>query len=68
MIKGPHRVDGVGFQGGDLELRGEEVEVQERTYVAFFFRVAQGAGVEPADEEGEGRVVDFREAEFFCAR
>lgn len=67
MVIRPHRVHDIGFQGHDLELGGEEVEVEEGADVAFFLRVAQGAGVEPADEEGEAGVVDFGEAELLGA-
>lgn len=65
MVKRADRFDDVGFQGRDLELRGEEVEVQQRADVAFFFRGADGTGVKPADEEGEGLVFEFGEAVFF---
>lgn len=65
MVEGADRFDDVGFQGRDLELRGEEVEVQQRADVAFLFRGADGTGVEPADEEGEGLVFEFGEAVFF---
>lgn len=65
VVECPDRFDDVGFQGRDLELRGEEIEVQQRADVAFFFRGADGMGVEPADEEGEGLVFEFGEAVFF---
>ena len=45
-----------------MEGQGEEVEVEESADVFFLFGVAQGFGVEPADEEFEGEVVGFGEA------
>ena len=45
-----------------MEGQGEEVEVEEGADVFFLFGVAQGFGVEPANEEFEGEVVGFGEA------
>lgn len=64
MVIRPHGLHNIRLQCDNLELRGEEIEVQERTNVALFVRVAQGAGVEPADEKAESGLVDFWEAEF----
>lgn len=65
MVEGAHGLDDVVGQFPDLELFGEEVEVEEGADVFFLLRVAQGFGVEPADEELEGEVVGVGEAEGF---
>ena len=65
VVEGAHGLDDVVAQLGDLELLAEEVEVEERSHVLFGLRVAQGAGVEPADEEFEGEIVRVGEAEGF---
>ena len=62
MVECAHRLHDVVAQLDDLELLAEEVEVQEGADVLFGLGVAQGAGVEPADEELEGEVVGVGEA------
>ena len=42
-------------------MLAKEVEVEKRSYVLFGLRVAQCAGVEPADEELEREVIGVRE-------
>ena len=61
MVECAHGFHDVVTQLDDLELLAEEVEVEEWPYVLFGLRVAQGAGVEPADEELEWEVVGVRE-------
>lgn len=67
MVESADEFDDFGFEGGDVEFGGEEVEVEEGANVFFLFGAADGAGVEPANEEGEDVVVEFGEAEFFGA-
>lgn len=67
MVEGADELDDLGLERGDLEFGGEEVEVEEGADVAFLFRGTDGAGVEPADEEGEDIVVEFGQAEFLGA-
>lgn len=65
VVEGADGLDDVVGQGADLELFGEEVEVEEGADVVFYAWGADGAGVEPADEEGERGVVGVGEAEGF---
>ena len=61
VIEGAHSLHDVITQLGYLELLAKEVEVEKRSYVLFGLWVAQGAGVEPADEELEREVIGVRE-------
>ena len=61
VIECAHSLHDVVTQFGDLELLAEEVEVEKWAYVLFGLWVAQGAGVEPADEELEGEVIGVGE-------
>ena len=61
MVKRAHSFHDVVAQLGDLKLLTEEVEVEEWSYVLFGLWVAQGAGVEPADEELEWEIIRVRE-------
>lgn len=63
VVECAHSLDDVVAQLGDLELLAEEVEVEQWSDVLFGLWVAQGAGVEPADEELEGEVIGVRETE-----
>lgn len=65
MVECAHSLHDVVAQLGDLELLAEEVEVEQWSDVLFGLWVAQGAGVEPADEELEGEVIGVRETEGF---
>ena len=65
VVEGAHGLHDVVAQLGDLELLAEEVEVEERSDVLLRLGVAQGAGVEPADEELKGEVVRVGETEGF---
>ena len=62
VVEGAHGLDDVVAQLGDLELLAEKVEVQEGADVLFGLGVAQGARVEPANEELKGEVVRVGEA------
>ena len=62
VVERAHSLHDIVTQLGDLELLTEEVEVEEWSHVLFGLGVAQGAGVEPADEELEGKVVGVGEA------
>ena len=62
MVEGADGFDDVFAEFVDLECQGEEVEVEEGANVFFLLGVAEGFGVEPADEELEGEVVGFGEA------
>ena len=62
VVEGADGLDDVVAQLGDLEVLAEEVEVEEGADVLFGLGVAQGAGVEPADEELKREVVGFGEA------
>ena len=68
MVEGAHRLDDVLCEFGDLELVREEVQVEEGADVLFLLGVAEGARVEPADEELEGGVLDVGHAEGFGGR
>ena len=65
VVECAHGLDDVVAQLGDLELLAEEVEIEKRSHVLFGLGVAQGAGIEPADEEFEGEVIGVGEAEGF---
>lgn len=67
MVELAHRVDDVGAEGADFEPLAEKVEVQEGANVLFLRGGAKGVGVEPADEELEGGIFEFGEAEFLGA-
>ena len=58
-------LDDIIAQLGDLELLAEEVEVEERSDVLFGLWVAQGARVEPPDEELKREVVGVGQTEGF---
>lgn len=62
MIPRAHRLDDIIGQLFDLEILGQEVEVQQGADFLLLDRVAQRARVEPADEELEGLVVGVGEA------
>lgn len=61
VVECAHSFHDVVTQLRDLELLAEEVEVEEWSYVLFSLWVAQGAGVEPADEELERQVIGVGE-------
>ena len=61
VVECAHSLHDVITQLGDLELFTEEVEVEKWSDVLFGLWVAQGAGVEPADKELEGKVVGVGE-------
>lgn len=65
VVPGADGVDDLGAELVDAEGVGEEVEVEEGADVFFGVGVAQGFGVEPADEEFEGVVVRVGEAVVF---
>ena len=65
MVECADGLDDVIAQLGDLELLAEEVEVEERSDVLFGLWVAQGARVEPADEELKGKVIGVGETKGF---
>ena len=57
VVECAHSLHDVITQLGDLELLAEEVEVEQWSDVLFGLWVAQSTGVEPADEELEGKVI-----------
>ena len=57
VIECAHRLYNIIAQFGDLELLAEKVEVEKWSHVLFSFWVAQGTGVEPADEEFKRKVI-----------
>ena len=61
VVECAHSLHDVVAELGDLELLAEEVEVEKWSDVLFGLGVAQGAGVEPADEKLEGKVVGVGE-------
>ena len=63
MVEGADGLDAVVAEAVDPQFGGEEVEVEQGADVFFLFGVAQGFGVEPADEELEGEVVGVGQAE-----
>ena len=65
VVECAHSLHDVVTQLGDLELLAEEVEVEKWSDVLFGLRVAQGAGIEPADEELEGEIIRVRQTERF---
>lgn len=67
MIERAHRFHDVLAQRCDLERLAEEVEIEEGADVFFLGGLADGFGVEPADEELEGEVVGVGEAVGFAA-
>ena len=65
VVESAHSLNDVITQLGDLELLAEKVEVEKWSDVLFGLWVAQGARVEPANEELEGKVVGVGETEGF---
>lgn len=65
MIECADGFDDVGLQGLDLQLRSQEVEIEQRPDVPFLFWPAKGTGIKPADEEGKGFIFDFGKAILF---
>ena len=65
MVEGADGLDDVFAEFLDLELLAEEIEVEQWADILLGFGVAQGAAVQPADEELEGEVVAVGEAEGF---
>lgn len=61
VVKCAHSLHDIVTQLGDLELFAEEVEVEKWSHVLFGLWVAQGAGVEPADEELKWEVIGVGE-------
>lgn len=61
VVECAHSLHDIVAQLGDLELLAEEVEVKKWSHVLFGFWVAQGAGVEPADEELKWEVIGVGE-------
>lgn len=57
VVECAHSLHDVVTQLSDLKLLAEEVEVKKWPYVLFGLWVAQGAGIEPADEELEGKII-----------
>ena len=57
VIESPHRLHHILAQFYDLELLAQEVQIEEGADILFRFWVAQGATVEPADEELKGEIV-----------
>ena len=57
VVECAHSLHDVVTQLSDLKLLAEEVEIKKWPYVLFGLWVAQGAGIEPADEELEGKII-----------
>ena len=62
VVECTHSLHNIVTQLGNLELLTQEVEVEKWAYVLFSLWVAQGAGVDPADEKLEGEVSGVRKA------
>ena len=65
MIPSTHSLDDIFAELFDLEARAEQVEVEQGPDVRLRLGVAQGAGVEPADEELKRGVFGVRDTEGF---
>ena len=63
MVERAHGLDDVVAELADFELVAEEIEVEEGADIFFLLGIAQGFGVEPADEEFEGEVFGVGQAE-----
>jgi len=63
VVEGADGLDDVFTKLGDLELLAQEIQVEQWANILFSFGVAQGAAVEPTNEELEGEVVGVGEAE-----
>lgn len=68
MVEGADGLDDVFAEFWDFEFLGHQVEVKEGADGAFLFGIAEGARVQPADEEFKGLVVHVGEAEGFSLR